>query len=60
MITAGKSYENKIRELKEDFAMEGFPMKKFNAVEAAMVLKVLAYNLYLVFKHELPRKKDKK
>ena len=30
--------ENTIRELKEDFALGGFSMKRFYAVEAAMVL----------------------
>ena len=51
--------ENTIKELKEDFALGGFSMKKFYAVEAAMVLRVLAYNLFLLFKHEFLGKKEK-
>lgn len=42
--------ENTIKELKEDFALGGFSMKKFYAVEAAMVLRVLAYNLFVLFR----------
>ncbi|RPJ56799.1 MAG: IS1380 family transposase [Dehalococcoidia bacterium] len=52
--------ENTIRELKEDFALGGFSMKKFYAVETAMVLRVLAYNLFLLFKHEFLGKKEKR
>ena len=44
--------ENTIKELKEDFALGGFSMKHFYAVEAAMVLRVLLYNLFLLFKCE--------
>lgn len=51
--------ENTIKELKEDFALGGFSMKKFYAVEAAMVLRVLVYNLFLLFKHEFLAKKEK-
>lgn len=51
--------ENTIKELKEDFALGGFSMKKFYAVEAAMVLRVLMYNLFLLFKHEFLGKKEK-
>ncbi len=51
--------ENTIKELKEDFALGGFSMKKFYAVEAAMVLRVLVYNLFLLFRHEFLGKKEK-
>lgn len=52
--------ENTIKELKEDFALGGFSMKKFYAVEAAMILRVLVYNLFLLFKHEFLGKKEKR
>jgi len=51
--------ENTIKELKEDFALGGFSMKKFYPVEAAMLLRVLAYNLFLLFKHEFLGRKEK-
>jgi hypothetical protein len=51
--------ENTIKELKEDFALGGFSMKKFYAVEAAMVLRVLVYNLFLLFRYEFLGKKEK-
>jgi hypothetical protein len=51
--------ENTIKELKEDFALGGFSMKKFYAVEAAMMLRVLAYNFFVLFRHEFFRKKEK-
>ena len=44
--------ENTIKELKEDFALGGFSMKHFYPVEAAMLVRVLVYNLFLLFKHE--------
>jgi hypothetical protein len=37
--------ENTIRELKEDFALGGFSMKKFYAVEAAMVLILIRFHV---------------
>jgi hypothetical protein len=52
--------ENTIKELKEDFALGGFSMKKFYAVEAAMVLRVLAYNLFVFFRHEFLGRKEKR
>jgi hypothetical protein len=52
--------ENTIKELKEDYALGGFSMKKFYAVEAAMVLRVLMYNLFLLFRHEFLGKKEKR
>ena len=51
--------ENTIKELKEDFALGGFSLKRFYAVEAAMVLRVLVYNLFLLFRHEFLGKKGK-
>jgi len=51
--------ENTIKELKEDFALGGFSMKKLYAVEAAMVLRVLVYDLFLLFKHEFLGRKEK-
>jgi hypothetical protein len=52
--------ENTIKELKEDFALGGFSMKRFYAVEAAMVLRVLAYNLFVLFRQEFLGRKEKK
>jgi hypothetical protein len=52
--------ENTIKELKEDFALGGFSMKRFYAVEAAMVLRILVYNLFLLFRHEFLGKKEKR
>jgi PAS domain-containing protein len=52
--------ENTIKELKEDFALGGFSMKKFYAVESAMVLRVLVYNLFLIFRQEFLGKKEKR
>jgi len=52
--------ENTIKELKEDFALGGYSMKKFYAVEAAMVLRVLVYNLFVLFKYEFLGEKEKR
>jgi hypothetical protein len=52
--------ENTIKELKEDFALGGFSMKSFYAVEAAMTLRVLLYNLFLLFRHEFLGNKEKR
>jgi hypothetical protein len=52
--------ENTIKELKEDFALGGFSLKKFYAVEAAMVLRVLAYNLFVFFRQEFLGRKEKR
>jgi hypothetical protein len=51
--------ENTIKELKEDFALGGFSMKRFYPVEAAMVLRVLLYNLFLLFKHQFLARKER-
>lgn len=45
--------ENRIKELKEDFGLEGFSMKKFYATESAMLIRVLLYNIYNLFRHEI-------
>lgn len=52
--------ENTIKELKEDFALGGFSLKRFYAVEAAMIIRVLLYNLFLLFRHEFLGKKEKR
>ena len=51
--------ENTIKELKEGFALGGFSMKSFYAVEAAMVLRVLLYNLFLLFKQQFLGRKER-
>lgn len=51
--------ENTIKELKEDFALGGFSMKRFYAVEAAMVLRALIYNLFVLFRQEFLGKWEK-
>lgn len=43
--------ENRIQELKYDFALEGFNMKEFFATEAAMRFITVAYNLMSLYKH---------
>ena len=43
--------ENRIQELKYDFALEGFSMKEFYATEAAMRFITIAYNLMSLYKH---------
>lgn len=43
--------ENRIQELKYDFALEGFNMKEFFATEAAMRFTTMAYNLMSLYKH---------
>ncbi|MFH1452401.1 MAG: transposase [Armatimonadota bacterium] len=45
--------ENRIKELKEDFGLEGFSMKKFYATESAMLVRVLLYNIYNLFRCEI-------
>jgi len=51
--------ENTIKELKEDFALGGFCMKNFYATEAAMLVRVFIYNLFVLFRHEILGQKDK-
>ena len=42
--------ENRIKELKYDFALEGFNMKDFFATEAALRMVNLAYNIISLFR----------
>ena len=42
--------ENTIKEFKEDLAFCGFSMNSFYATEVAMLIRVLLYNLLLVFR----------
>jgi hypothetical protein len=42
--------ENRIKELKEDFALENFCMNNFEATEAALNWVMLAYNLMSLFR----------
>jgi len=51
--------ENTIKELKEDFALGGFSMKRFYSTEAAMVIRVLIYNLFVLFRYEIFENKEK-
>lgn len=51
--------ENTVKELKEDFALGGFSMKYFYSTEAAMLLRILIYNLFVVFRYELLGQKEK-
>jgi hypothetical protein len=43
--------ENRIKELKEDFGVEGFCMDDFCATETAMRFIMIAYNLMSLFRH---------
>ena len=45
--------ENRIKELLEDFAMQGFTSQKFWATEAAFRLSLCAYNLMSLFRQAL-------
>ena len=51
--------ENTIKELKEDFALGGFSMKYFYSTEAAMLIRILIYNLFVLFRHEILGQKEK-
>jgi len=51
--------ENTIKELKEDFALGGFSMKRFYSTEAAMLLRVFIYNLFVLFRYEILGQKEK-
>ena len=42
--------ENTIKEFKEDLALCGFSMNSFYATEVAMLIRLLLYNLLLVFR----------
>ena len=45
--------ENRIKELKYDYAMDGFAMKSFAATDAAFRFVLLAYNLMTIFKQAM-------
>lgn len=51
--------ENTIKEFKEDLALCGFSMTSFFATEAAFVIRVLLYNLLLVFRRSFLPEKDR-
>ncbi|MEK6867602.1 MAG: IS1380 family transposase [Nanoarchaeota archaeon] len=50
--------ENIFREIKYDFAFEGFVLDGFWATEATMLFKVLFYNLIQFFRSEILKDKD--
>lgn len=52
--------ENRIKELKYDFGIEGFALKKFGAMEAAFRFVLVAYNVMAIFKQALLDKKGYK
>lgn len=54
--------ENTIKELKEDFALGGFSMKHFYSTEAAMIIRVTLYNLFVLFRTQIlnPNEKTKR
>ena len=45
--------ENRIKELKYDFGMDGFALQKFTGMEAAFRLVMVAYNIMLIFKRAI-------
>lgn len=45
--------ENIIKENKEDFGLEGFSQKSFYATEAAMLVRILFYNILNLFKSQI-------
>jgi hypothetical protein len=45
--------ENRIKELKYDYAMDAFAMKSFSATDAAFRFVLLAYNLLTIFKQAM-------
>lgn len=51
--------ENTVKELKEDFALGGFAMKQFYSTEAAMLIRVFIYNLFVLFWYEILGQKEK-
>ncbi|MFH1428442.1 MAG: transposase [Candidatus Margulisiibacteriota bacterium] len=51
--------ENVIKAFKEDFALGGFSMKSFYATEAAMVIRALIYNIFVLFRQEIMSKKER-
>ena len=51
--------ENTLKELKEDFALGGFSMKKFYSTEASMLIRVFIYNLFVLFRYEIFEQQEK-
>jgi hypothetical protein len=51
--------ENTIKELKEDFALGGFSLKYFYATETAMTIRVTLYNLFVLFRSQILKQKEK-
>lgn len=51
--------ENTVKELKEDFALGGFSMKYFYCTEAAMLIRVFIYNLFVLFRYEILGQREK-
>ncbi len=45
--------ENIIKENKEDFALEGFSLDGFYATEAAMLVRIMFYNILNLFRREM-------
>jgi hypothetical protein len=45
--------ENIIKENKEDFALEGFALNGFYATEAAMLVRIMFYNIINLFRREM-------
>jgi hypothetical protein len=52
------SDENIIKENTYDFALEGFSLNSFYATEAAMLLRILFYNIINLFRREMLSKKE--
>ncbi|KJJ83182.1 ISEcp1 transposase [Candidatus Omnitrophus magneticus] len=42
--------ENTIKEFKEDFALGGFCLNNFYATESAMLIRMLVYNIFVLFR----------
>ena len=59
MVEAHRRYnqrgdsENRIKELKYDYGMDGFAMKEMNAMDTAFRFVMLAYNLMTLFKQSI-------
>jgi hypothetical protein len=52
--------ENIVKESKQDFGLEGFCLAKFYGTEAAMLVRVLFYNLITFFRQQvLPRRQSR-
>lgn len=52
--------EGIIRENKEDFALDGFSLEKFYAVEAAMLIRILFYNIINLFRSKILPEKERR